>query len=287
MRTVPGILLLFAVTCLGQVSSTVSLSNGIQLRIATNSDKGNPGNLKTELKPASENSVYRIFRDESGLAVYAYELAVDPLPDGDHFQIVAKPADEVFAAKFPNADGGKPTPTLARPIESVPLVSGGRLTIEIPTNPGWFEHRTDTIHIGFIAKGAQATPRLRFVSLKVAIDGKPAPIYSSGAMVSGRYVMFYIPGRGGYFFSTEPVETRPFIPAGMADGVTLKFTINNEAYVCSADAPILLDAERGQIWLYYDPRYRLTGNLTRQNRNPRASGEFFTAASDTLDLWLH
>ncbi|HYL72676.1 MAG TPA: hypothetical protein VEU96_00640 [Bryobacteraceae bacterium] len=284
MRTLPAILALSFPSLWAQATSTVSLGNGVQLRIASNSDKGNPGHLTTEMKPAARNSVYRIHRDESGLAVYAYELVVDPLPDGEHFQIVAKPADEVFAAKFPYADGGKPTPTLQHQIESVPLTTGGRMTIEIPTNPGWFEHRTDTVFIGFIAKVAQAAPQFRFVALKVAIDGKQPPMYSTGTTVSGRYAMFYIPGRGGYFFSTEPVENHPFVPAATVDGVTLKFTIDNEEFVCSSDAPILMRSDRGKIWVYHDRGYRLTGNLTRQNR--RGPTTFFTAASDSLEYWL-
>src|SRR5579864_4537629 len=286
MRTLLVILALSLPSLWAQPTSNVTLSNGIQLRIASNSDKGNPGHLTTEMKPAARNSVYRIHRDESGLAVYAYELAVDPLPDGEHFQIIAKPADEVFAAKFPDADGGKPTPTLPHQIESVPLTTGGRMTIEIPTNPGWFEHRTDTVSIGFVAKATQSAPQFRFVALKVTIDGRQPPMYSTGATVAGRYVMFYIPGRGGYFFSTEPVADRPFIPAGTADGVTLKFTIDNEEYICSADAPILLGSERGQVWVYYNRRYRLTANLARRNRDLRGHPAFFTAASDSLDLWL-
>jgi len=286
MRILPVILALSLPSLWAQGTSNVTLSNGVQLRIASNSDKGNPGHLTVEMKPAARNSVYRIIRDESGLAVYAYELMVDPLPDGEHFQIVAKPADEVFAAKFPDADGGKPTPTLQHQIESVPLTTGGRMTIEIPTNPGWFEHRTDTVYIGLVAKAVQAAPRLRFVALKVTIDGKQPPMYSTGTTVSGRYLMFYIPGRGGYFFSTEPVQDHLFVPAGTVDGVTLKFTIDNEEFVCGADAPILLNAERGSVWVYHDRRYRLTANLARQNRDLRGPAAFFTAGSDSLDVWL-
>ena len=84
------------------------------------------------MKPATGNSVYRILRDDTGLAVWAYELVVDRLPDGDHFQIVAKPAGQEFAAKFPNADGGKPTPTFPIPIESPPLGAGGTFTDRYP-----------------------------------------------------------------------------------------------------------------------------------------------------------
>src|ERR1700730_12786820 len=86
-----------------QVSSNVTLSNGVQLSIACNS---NPSGLKIDLAPASGNSFYRNFRDENNLVIFAYELQVERTSDGDHFRVTAQPAGEDFAARFPNADGG-------------------------------------------------------------------------------------------------------------------------------------------------------------------------------------
>lgn len=233
--------------------------------------------------------MYRVFRDDTGLAVYAYELVVDRLPDGTHFQIAANPAGPDFAAKFPNADGGKPTPTLSQSLQSPPLNSGGRFTVEIPTNPGWFERRTDTVQIGFGGDGSgvrPSAPLLRLSGLKVSINGVAVPIRDPGAVVSGRYVMFYIPDKGGYFFSTQFEDARPFIQAGVVDGTRLKFTIDNESYEVNAQVQILVGAPRGQLWVYHDANYKPGGNLMKSNPNSRASAEFFTAASDSLDWWL-
>jgi hypothetical protein len=278
--------------CFGQPSPVISLSNGVRLRITAN-----PGNdarddahdpLKIEMKPATGNSVYRIFRDESGLAVYAYELVIQRLPDGD-FRIVAKPAGEEFAAKFPYADGGKPTPTLPKESESPPLNPGGRFTIEIPTNPGLFEHRTDTVQVQPDTSSGAATPAapmIRFVGLQVAIHGEPVPTNGPSAPVSGPYAMFFIPKRGGYFFSTQPVTTLPFVQAGAVDHMLLKFTIDNEDYECTASALILTQSERGQIWVYHDAHYKPAGNLTNSNPNPQSPDEFFTAAADSLNWWF-
>src|ERR1700676_1445243 len=103
MRTVIALMILLAVECFAQVSSSVSLSNGVQLTIACSS---NPERLKIELDPASGNSFYRIFRGENNLAVFVYELHVERAADGDNFRVTAKPAVDDFAARFPNADGG-------------------------------------------------------------------------------------------------------------------------------------------------------------------------------------
>src|SRR5882724_1879468 len=126
----------------GQASSVVSLSNGVQLRVTL---RGTGNSLKPEMEPASGNSFYRLFKDENNLDVYAYEIVVNRAADGERFQIIAKPVGEEFGAKFPNADGGKPVPTLPAPRDSGFLTSGGRFDVEIPTNPGTRENLTDSI----------------------------------------------------------------------------------------------------------------------------------------------
>src|ERR1700727_933455 len=112
------LILVFAACCNAQVSARVSLSNGTQVSIATRADNGTPVTLKTSLAPASGDSFYRIFRDENNLAVFAYELEVARTADGQNFRVTARAATEAFAVKYPNADGGKPTPTLSSPLES-------------------------------------------------------------------------------------------------------------------------------------------------------------------------
>jgi hypothetical protein len=284
------LLLLAAAACFAQVSSRVSLSNGVQLTIATGSDNGTPVALKTSLEPASGNSFYRIFRDENNLAVFAYELEVARTADGQNFRVTAKPATEAFASRFPNADGGKPTPTLSAVLESPVLNSGERFTIPIPTNPGLGQNLTDTFQIlmsqrGGVNDGAAGSAQIRFAGLKVYIQGKSASPTGGGTDVAGRYAMFYIPGRGGYFFSTDAVDQRPFLQVGVVDGKHLTFTIDNETYDCTASAPILVHADRGQLWAYHDANYKPAGNWTKTD--PASfKDEFFTAASDSVQWWV-
>jgi hypothetical protein len=287
VRILAALLALPVTLCWGQPSSTISLSNGIRIRVTASTGTDTPDTLKIDMKPASGNSMYRMLRDESGLAVWAYELVVDRLPDGDHFQIVAKPAGPEFAQKFPNADGGKPTPTFPIPIESPPLGAGGRFVIDIPTNPGLFEHRTDTVQVQPDAgsqSGSPAPPQIRFADLRISVKGAPILANGGGAMVYGPYAMFYIPTRGGYFFSTQPVTSQPFVQIGAVDRNKLKFTVDNEDFECTSAAPILTQSDRGQIWVFHDPHYKPEGNWTKSN--PKSKDEFFTAASDSLDWWL-
>ena len=291
MRSALYALWIFAGTAAcAQESAAVSLSNGVQLRITTQSSKGNLDGLKTEIQPASGNSFYRIYRDENGLAVFAYELAVERSADGTQFRVAALPCEDAFAARFPDATGGKPTPTIMQKIESV-LASGASFSIEIPANPGLQMTVTDVVQVQInqrgvpVDAGPESSPQIRFVSLRVRAGGSLVS-GPTGAIVSGRYAMFYVPGRGGYFFSLEPVDRREFLHAGVVDRAKLNFTVDNENYECESDLPILTKSEREQIWLFHDPNYKPGGNWTKSDTREGSHDEFFTAASDSLNWWL-
>ena len=276
--------------CYAQASSKVSLSNGVQVEITTRSDNGTPVALKASLEPASGNSFYRIFRDENDLAVFAYELEVERTADGQNFRITARAATDAFATRFPNADGGKPTPTLSAPLESPVLASGEKFTVPVPSNPGQGQTLTDTIQIllaqrGGGNNGTAGSAEIRFSGLRVYIQGKSASPSEAGADVAGRYAMFYIPGHGGYFFSASATEPPPFVEAGVVDRKHLTFTIDNETYDCTSNAPILVKADSGELWVYHDPNYKPAGNWTKSDPS-NSRDQFFTAASDSMKWWL-
>jgi hypothetical protein len=274
-----------------QVSADVALSNGVQLTINTRADEGTPVALKASLEPASGNSFYRIFRDENNLAVFAYELLVARTPDGRQFRVTAKPATVDFAARFPNADGGKPTPTLSSSLESPLLSSLDKFVIPIPADPGLKQTLTDTVQIRLNQPGATAdvgserSAQIRFSALKVSINNQPASPSGAGSVVAGRFAMFYIPGHGGYFFTTEPVDQPPFLDIGIVDGKHLKFTVDNDVYDCMSGASILTQSESGQVWVYHDANYKPAGNWTSSDPE-RPHDDFFTAAADSLRWWL-
>ncbi len=282
--------LLAAAWCHAQVSADVALSNGVQVGIATLTGNGTPVSLMADLEPASGDSFYRIFRDENNLAVFAYELEVTRTADGDNFRATAKPATDAFAARFPNADGGKPTPTLSTTLESPVLHSGESFQIPISANPGLGQTLTDSVHVLLHPTGtANNTPvasaRIRFDSLKVFIQGTLASPSGSGADVAGRYAMFYLPGRGAYIFSANASEPPPFVQVGVVDGKRLTFSIDNEMYDCTANAPILVHSERGQLWVYHNPDYKPGGNWTKTDLS-NSHEQFFTAGSDSLRWWM-
>lgn len=291
MRTTLAIWIAFGTAAFGQFSATVALSNGVRLEIQTQPEPSAAGGLKAEIQPASGNGFYRIYRDQNNLAVFAYQLEVERTSDGMQFLLTARPSGDEFAARFPNADLGKPTPTLSAPIESPLLNPGERFTIDIPTDPGLQLKIADVVEMQLnprgtpIESGAQNSPQIRFVAVRVRADGKLLSSGPGGTVVTGRYVMFYLPGHGGYFFSAEPVSGLAFAQIGIVDGAKLHFTLENAEYDCESEAPILVKSERGQIWVYHDPNYKPAGNWTKSNTR-ESRDQFFTAASDSLNWWL-
>jgi hypothetical protein len=267
--------------CHAQLTSRVSLSNGVGLQITA--DLGQPTGaemLTVEMVRASGNSFYRIFWDQNHLAVFAYELQVDLTPSGSALLATAKPAEDQFAARFPNADAGKPVPSLSSDHPLGPLASGQSAKLGLFEIPGMGLQVSETISVKFGSENSGGA--LRFSSLRVSIDGKlvagPAP-----GSIAGRYAMFYIPNRGAYFFSTEPVAGRAFVKAGIIEGNRMRISLDNVDYDCVSTLPI--HADGGEVWVLHDASYRPAGNWT-QDPQLGDREQFFMAASDSLGWWL-
>jgi hypothetical protein len=272
---------MLAAACQAQLSSTISLSNGVRLQVSA--DLGQPTGQQTmnvEMARASGNSFYRIFRDQNQLAVYAYELAVDLTPNGQALRATAKPATDEFAARYHDANGGKPVPTLSSTHEMGPLASGQSARLELFDIPGLGLKVSETILVKIGGEPSGGT--LRFSGLRVAVDGKQIAGPAPGG-VAGRFVMFYIPGRGAFFFSSEPVPGRNFVQTGVANQNRMDFTAENVDYECLSTAPI--QGVGGGLWVLYDASYRPAGNWTHDAQQGDRD-QFFVAASDSLGWWL-
>ena len=278
-----------AAVCPGQISSVVSLSSGIQLEIKANlGDPTGEQALRVEMARASGDSFYRIFYDQNKLAVFAYELAVErAASDPNALHLTAKPAETEFASRYPNADAGKPVPSLSSDHEFGPLNSGKIAELGLFEIPGMGTKVSETIRVTTDQTAGTAGP-LRLSELRVSVDHTAVPGAPPPSAVSGRFVMFYLPGKGGYFFASEPVAGRPFVNAGTIDRNHMRFTIENTDYECTTGASVLTHADSGEVWVYHDPAYKPSGNWTLDPHRltQSAADEIFTSASDSLSWWL-
>jgi hypothetical protein len=273
----------------GQIAPTsVSLGNGVQVMISTK--LGTPAAaeaIHVEMVRASGNSFYRIFRDQNHLAVFAYELKLGLSGSGDSLAVTAALAETEFAARFPNADGGKPVPTLSTE-QRASVTSGRGAEFGLFELEGQGLRVIDTVQLKLLS--GVVTGRIHLAGLRISINGKPMPNTASGA-VAGRFVMFYLPGQGAFFFSTEQIPDKSsFVKAGMIDRNRMSFSLDNNQYDVAASSQILGDPPSGELWVYHDPAYKPAGNWTQNLRNGppahAAEDEFFMAASDSLSWWL-
>jgi hypothetical protein len=284
-----------------QAVSTVAISNGVQLKIAA--QFGQPTGQQTltvEMSRASGDSFYRVFRDQNGLAVFAYELAVSLSSAGDAVALTAQPVETAFAERFPDADGGKPVPTLSSVEAMEPIGSGSRAEIGLFELQGMGLRVVDTAEVVLGPSpeaGETASPhRLHLAEVKLKIDDMPIEQTGPEGSVTGQYGVIYVPGLGAFLLSSGPVAAQGFIntgqgfvKAGTIDGSRLEFVWNNETYEADSAAPILDVEGSGELWVRLDPSYRPSGNWTK-TRSPEdsapATEEFFVAASDSLGWWL-
>jgi len=289
MSGTPLTALLAAALGLGQASSTVSLSNGVQLKISA--DVGHPvppAVVNIQMVRASGDSFYRIFRDQNGLAIFAYELGVNVASGGDALALVAKPAETEFAARFPNADAGKPVPTLSADRPFGPLHTGETARIGLFELEGQGIRVIDSVEVALDSD--QHPGRLHLAGLRLKINREPVPARGRASAVAGQYAMIYIPGRGAFILTSDGSIGRGFVKAGAIDGNKLQFTVNNDSYEAETSAPVLRgEAASGELWVYFDPSYQPSGNWTkpREHEDTRpAKDDFFVAASDSLSWWL-
>jgi len=264
----------------------VTLNNGVQISIHTSLGKPTgTTSVSVEMLRAAGDSFYRIFRDQNRLAVFAYELQVARSGTAG-FRLTTKPVEDEFARRFPDADGGKPVPTFSAE-KDYTLNNGEPAAIAVYELEGQGLTVVDTVQMGLRPDSSESGGGLRFSGLSLTVNGVPVKTVP-GSTVSGRYVMFYVPGRGGYFFSSDSVPGRQFMKAGYIEGNKMQFTVDNVSYECQAQLPIAATPSQ-ELWVYYDPDYRPGGNWTLQDPDAganEAQAEFFTAAADSLDWWI-
>jgi len=168
--------------------------------------------VKIQQARAGGNSFYRIFRDQNDLVVFVYELAVDRSPDGEIFNITTRPATTNFAARFPNADGGKPAPTLSAEQRLPPCAPVNTRISDSSSSAGVGLKVVDTIEVRVGQRAGAPAFRRSFGAVRCASAFLRAPgLDQSGssrrlrrrATVVGRYAMFYCRARRLLLFDRQ------------------------------------------------------------------------------------
>lgn len=269
-------------------TSTVSLSNGLQVQISTS--LGQPTgqqSITVEMSRAGGDSFYRIFRDQNHLAVFAYELKFELV--GDRLRVTGLPAEAKFAVRYPGADGGKPVPSLSADTQIGLLSSGQKGEIGLFQLEGMGVKVVDTVLMKIDEHRTPEPGSMLLSGLRLSVN-KTLLTGSNSFPVTGKFALIYIPGKGGYFLSTQSVAGKPFLAAGTIDRDHMTFTVDSGIFDITAAAPILANPDSGSLYVYHDPNYRPAGTWTlnrdADSRKQSPASVFFVAASDSLDWWL-
>ena len=91
------------------------------------------------------------------------------------FRVTVKPAGDEFAARYPNADGGKPTPTVPADRELPLLRAGESAHLDLFEIPGMGLKLTDSIQVRLntAGSGGPATGAMAFTALRVFLESEP------------------------------------------------------------------------------------------------------------------
>lgn len=230
-----------------------------------------PQAISNSLIPVQEGSFYRVFFDRSQKLVFAYELQVAGLEDGQGYRIHVKPVDDSFRRRYREAlwlrgwSDDQPLPTFAKSFDPRPVRIGDQLSIRLLHDTATDRTVSDILRLASPKQSSNTLPpatsgELRLSNLKVSVDGEPLGQQPSGG-VTGPYVMFYLPGHGAFFFSRTLPEGYPqFQGVGRADGAAITFSWQGRRYECVSDGPVTSDPGPMDLWVFVEPSFRRPGS---------------------------
>ena len=221
-------------------------NNGIRVNITARAGSFPMGEFGHGVRVRDNEAIYREFTEKKRV-VFAYTIEVRPLPQKGRLQVTIKPTGSEYARMGGNAEAA--TFTTLR--ELPPMWSGDKVTIDVLENPSTGQKITDTIEVFADAPRVDASEGIRFSGTRVVLNGKLITNNENGGVSGDGIVMFYIPGRGSYFFSREPVPGYEFAKVGVVVGRRMDFVWNGERYEVHSDTDI---SNARELWVLHDPR---------------------------------
>ena len=252
----------------------VGFSNGTSLQIRT--EVGGAGYQVSSAGMVvvgdPDNTVHRMVMDHAGKIVFAYDL--EARVAGHELTLRVKPLDPAYEQRlraekwFPKdnpLDNNGRLFSFARVRELPGVHAGDTVRLDLLANPTTGDKITDLIQpslraLKVVPQDDPGRDEFQFARIRISIEGKPVtqePLTS--ASLTGAAAMIYLPGRGGYFFSREPVTSYGFQRIGNVVGNQLWFTIGKEQFFIASEQPILKHANTETVWVYHDPSYKPSG----------------------------
>lgn len=230
-------------------TASMSLANGLRCTVTARTTREKTGVTSFGVRGSGTGEFFfREFEGKQGV-VFAYEFHATRLDTSDGIRVVLRPVGE----RYTQLTGRRDVPTLAAERELPLLRLGDKALVDILENPTTGARIVDVIQVDTrpTVPGVNPdAPGIHFSRTVVTINGTEAA-RSTGGIWNDAITMFWIPGRGSYFFSRTPVKGYNFRQIGVVDGQRLTCSWDNDHIEVVSAVPI---SEVGQLWVYFDPR---------------------------------
>ncbi len=250
----------------------VGFPNGTSLKIRTQVGGAGYQVSSAGMVVVDANTVHRMVMDNSGKIVFAYDLEAHLV--GHELTLRVKPLDQNYEQRlrreswFPKGsplDNNGRLYSFAKMREVPGVHAGDTVSLDLLSNPTTGDKITDLIQASLQSLNTPhqenaGADEFQLSRIRISIDGKPVTQDpATSASLTGAAAMIYLPGRGGYFFSREPVASYGFQRIGNVVGNQLLFTLGKELFMVMSEQPILKNAGASQVWVYHDPGYKPRG----------------------------
>jgi hypothetical protein len=222
-----------------------------------------------------ENQViHRLFFDDNGKLLFAYDLVVEPDAVAKRFQVAVKPLDPSFEQSI-NAynpdiriNAKTSVSTLPKTAEPQLLDDGDAFSLDLLINEATGIKIVDVVKVSFDQSNLwEVNPRslprdftLESVALdikdyRLLLNGEVVGVGRSASSYSGPLVWFYVQGRGRFILSLTPRSGYDFRKLAMVDDHKIQFSFGSDEYELISSAPILPGGGTWYLWMLHDKHF--------------------------------
>jgi hypothetical protein len=228
--------------------------------------------VRSQALPARNHLVHRLFTDETGGILFAYDLWIQPSPSARQFRVLVKPFEPHFENQprfqnFSKSSSAKAIPTFAKQTGIKILDDGDKISLDLLINEKGGLKIVDVIRATF-DRSTLGGATYRSVARDLTLDAVELSISDSrllmngsligtgpAALKKGALLWLYVEKQGRFIFSLMPRAGYQFVKTGVMEDNRIEFVMNGNRYEWFSSAPILTGGGAWNLWVLHDPTY--------------------------------
>jgi len=292
------------------------LSNGVSVLFKTTTEPKSSFRSISGTIRVNSMSINRVLVDRVERVFFGYDLELEPLNETKQYKVSIKPLDRGFAdgvaqsgtmREITGQSGASSTgASLLRFPQPQVVADGDTLVLDLLINRKTGVKLVDeiTISSGDVLERSTPTdirPASDFSLEDVRLSMKNQQLLINGELVAGgpdapgscegKFIFFYLPGRGRFVFSIKPQEGFAFRKIGVIHHNRISFSVGGDSYEWVSTAPILPTGGNWNLWVLHEPNYQPEYGFNPQDRlikgtaaagNVRQKNQFFFGAMGSV-----